>query len=83
VVQGSGPHLLLTPDQLKTTKDAWQRSSYEAVATLTGEAKSPGGRSCWMRPASSWCLHRRAATRCATAAIETALSNAHVCGALG
>ncbi len=47
VVQGNGPHLLLTLDQLKTTEDAWHRSSYEAVVTLTGELKSPGGKSCW------------------------------------
>jgi hypothetical protein len=47
VVQGNGPHLLLTLEQLQTTEDAWHRSSYEAVVTLTGELKSPGGRSCW------------------------------------
>jgi hypothetical protein len=46
-VQGSGPHLMLTLDQLQTTETAWQRASYEAHVVLAGELKSPGGKSCW------------------------------------
>jgi hypothetical protein len=46
-VQGSGPKLALTLDQLRTTETVYHRGSYEALVALTGALKSPGGKSCW------------------------------------
>jgi hypothetical protein len=46
-VQGSGPKLALTLEQLVTTESVYHRASYTAVVGLTGELKSPGGKSCW------------------------------------
>ena len=46
-VQGNGPKLALTLDQLNTTESVYHRASYEAHVALTGELKSPSGKSCW------------------------------------
>jgi hypothetical protein len=46
-VQGSGPKLALTLNQLLTTESVYHRASYTAVVSLTAELKSPGGKSCW------------------------------------
>ena len=46
-VQGSGPTLGLTLNQLLTTESVYHRASYTAVVSLTGELKSPSGKSCW------------------------------------
>lgn len=46
-IQSGGPKLALTVDQLQTTETVYHRSSYDALVALTGELKSPGGKSCW------------------------------------
>ena len=46
-VQSNGPKLALTLDQLMTTESVYHRASYTALVGLTGELKSPSGKSCW------------------------------------
>jgi hypothetical protein len=46
-VQGNGPKLALTLNQLLTTESVYHRASYTAVVALTAELKSPAGKSCW------------------------------------
>ncbi len=46
-VQGNGPKLVLTLDQLQTSESVYHRASYEAHVAVTAELKSPGGKSCW------------------------------------
>ena len=46
-VQGSGPKLALTLNQLLTTESVYHRANYTALLGLTAELKSPGGKSCW------------------------------------
>jgi len=45
--QGSGPTLLISLDALHTSESIWHRSGYEAQVALSGELKSPSGKSCW------------------------------------
>jgi len=47
IFQGSGPTLLISLDTLRTTESIWHRSSYDAQVSLTGELRSPSGKTCW------------------------------------
>lgn len=46
-VQGNGPKLALTLEQLQTSESVYHRASYEAQVALAAELTSPSGRSCW------------------------------------
>jgi hypothetical protein len=51
VVQGSGPKLLVTLDNLRTTESIWHRASYDARVGLTAQLQGPSGKACWKNTA--------------------------------
>ena len=46
-VSGEGPQLLVSLDSLRTTENAYHRSSYDARIALTGRLQSGSGKACW------------------------------------
>lgn len=44
---GSGPKLSMSIDRLHTTESIWHRAGYDAEISMTGQLRSPSGKSCW------------------------------------
>jgi hypothetical protein len=47
LVQGSGPKLVVTLDNLHTTESIWHRASYDARVGLSAQLQGPSGQACW------------------------------------
>jgi hypothetical protein len=46
-VSGQGPQLLVSLDSVRSTENAYHRSSYDARIALTGRLQSSIGKACW------------------------------------